>query len=143
MAMVVGSFAGLIAAYPAGALSDRFGRKAIIVPSTILSGLTMALFSYAPNALLFSAAFVLWGIATSVGGAAPAAYAGDSAPRGMNAAALSTYRMAGDAGYVLGPFLIGLMVDLYGTGPALMVGAVMIIFAAIAFAIWAPETHKR
>ena len=60
----------------------------------------------------------------------------------MNAAALSTYRMAGDAGYVLGPFLIGLMVDLYGTGPALMVGAVMIILAAIAFAIWAPESHK-
>ena len=55
-------------------------RKAIIVPATIMSGLTMALFSYAPNALLFSAAFVLWGIATSVGGAAPAAYAGDSAP---------------------------------------------------------------
>lgn len=141
-AMVIGSFAGLIAAYPAGALSDRFGRKAIIVPSTILSGLTMVLFSYAPNALLFSAAFVLWGIATSIGGAAPAAYAGDTAPKGMNAAALSTYRMAGDAGYVLGPFLIGVTVDFYGTGPALMVGAVLIVLSAIAFAIWAPETHK-
>ena len=141
-AMVLGSVAGLIAAYPAGALSDKFGRKAIIVPATLVTGLTMVMFSYAPDAIWFGAAFVLWGIATSVGGAAPAAYAGDSAPKGMNAAALSTYRMTGDAGYVLGPFLIGLMVDLQGTTTALMVSAGMISLTAIAFAMWAPESHK-
>ena len=47
--MVLGSVAGLIAAYPAGSLSDRFGRKAIIVPATIISGVTMALFCFAPS----------------------------------------------------------------------------------------------
>jgi MFS family permease len=141
-AMVIGSIAGLVAAYPAGALSDRYGRKAIIVPATIMTGATMMLFSYAPSAVWFAAAFVLWGIASSVGGAAPAAYAGDSAPKGMNAAALSTFRMTGDAGYVLGPFVVGLMVDLYGTTFALMTSAILIILAGIAFAMWAPESHK-
>lgn len=141
-AMVLGSVAGLVAAYPAGALSDRFGRKAIIVPSTIMTGATMLLFSYAPSALWFGVAFVLWGIASSVGGAAPAAYAGDSAPGGMNAAALSTYRMTGDAGYVLGPLVVGLIVDLYSPTFALLITAVMIILAGISFAIWAPESHK-
>ena len=142
LAMVLGSFAGLIAAYPAGALSDRFGRKAIIVPATILTGATMLLFAYAPNALWFAAAFVLWGTMTSIGGAAPAAYAADAAPKGMNAAALSTFRMTGDAGYVLGPLLIGVMVDIYGTTIALFVSAAMIVAAGAAFALWAPETHK-
>lgn len=142
LAMVLGSVAGLIAAYPAGALSDRFGRKAIIVPSTIVTGLTMVLFSYAPDAIWFGVAFVLWGVATSVGGAAPAAYAGDTAPKGMNAAALSTYRMTGDAGYVLGPLLVGLIVDLRGATAALIVCAVMISLSAVAFAAWAPESHK-
>lgn len=140
--MVLGSVAGLLAAYPAGALSDRWGRKAIIVPSTVLTGLVMVLFSSAPNVLWFSAAFVLWGIATSIGGAAPATYAGDSAPKGMNAAALSTFRMAGDAGYVIGPFAIGLMVDLQGTAFALIVGAALMVASGVAFAVWAPETHK-
>ena len=39
-----------------------------------------------------------------MGGAAPAAYAADSAPPGMNAAAIGAFRMTGDAGYVIGPF---------------------------------------
>jgi len=141
-AMVVGSFAGLAAAYPAGALADRYGRKVIIVPATMLSGLTMMMFCLAPSYWWFAAAFVVWGIAASVGGVAPAAYAGDSAPKGMNAAALSTFRMTGDAGYVLGPFVLGLAVDFYGAVFALMASAVMIAMAGLAFAIWAPETHK-
>ena len=53
IAMVLGSIGGLIAAYPAGALSDRYGRKAIIVPSTIVTGATMLLFCYAPDAFWF------------------------------------------------------------------------------------------
>lgn len=142
LAMVLGSVGGLLAAYPAGALSDRYGRRAIIVPSTIATGATMLLFCYAPDALWFGLGFVLWGIATLVGGAAPAAYAGDSAPKGMNAAALSTFRMAGDAAYVLGPFAMGLMVDLWSTTTALLVGMAMTFAAGLAFAIWAPESHK-
>ncbi|MGI9478932.1 MAG: MFS transporter [Hyphomicrobiaceae bacterium] len=142
LAMVLGSFAGLVAAYPAGALSDRFGRKVIIVPSMLATGVTMGLFCFAPTALWFGAAFVLWGIASSVGGAAPAAYAGDSAPRGMNAAALSTYRMTGDAGYVLGPLALGLIVDLFDTTVALAVSMMMCVVIGLAFAIWAPESHK-
>ncbi len=141
-AMVLGSIGGLIAAYPAGALSDRYGRKAIIVPSTIITGATMLLFCYAPDAFWFGLAFVLWGIATMVGGAAPAAYAGDTAPKGMNAAALSTYRMTGDAGYVLGPFVMGLLVDVYSTTVALLIGTAMTIGAGVAFTVWAPESHR-
>jgi MFS family permease len=141
--MVLGSVAGLIAAYPAGSLSDRFGRKAIIVPSTLLTGVTMALFCAAPSAAWFVAAFVLWGVATSVGGAAPAAYVGDSAPRGMNAAAMSTFRMTGDAGYVIGPFALGLVADFFGAVAALWVSAVLIASAGLAFAVFAPESHRR
>jgi MFS family permease len=141
--MVLGSVAGLMAAYPAGALSDRFGRKAIIVPSTLMTGITMALFCVAPSATWFVVAFVLWGVATSVGGAAPAAYAGDSAPRGMNAAAMSTFRMTGDAGYVIGPFALGLIADFYGAVTALWASAALISVVGLAFAVFAPESHKR
>jgi MFS-type transporter involved in bile tolerance (Atg22 family) len=102
----------------------------------------MLLFCYAPDAFWFGLAFVLWGIATMVGGAAPAAYAGDTAPKGMNAAALSTYRMTGDAGYVLGPFVMGLLVDVYSTTVALLIGTAMTIGAGVAFMVWAPESHR-
>jgi MFS family permease len=141
-AMMVGSVCGLLASYPAGALADRRGRKAVIVPTTIVSGVSMALFGLSDTYLIFVAAAILWGISSTVAGSAPTAYAADSAPPGMNAAAIGTYRTAGDAGYVIGPFALGAIVDFYGAMPALMVAAVAMTLSGIAFALYAPETFK-
>jgi MFS family permease len=142
-ALMLGSVAGLIAAYPAGWLADRFGRKAVIVPSTVVSGASMLLFCTAPTFGWFVAASVMWGVASSVGAAAPAAYAADSAPPGMNAAAISTYRMTGDAGYVIGPLALGLLSDAFGPGAAIAASAALLVLAGLAFAAFAPETHRR
>ena len=48
-ALAVGTVVGLLAAYPGGMLTDHFGRKAVIAPSTVLSGLSMLLFCVAPD----------------------------------------------------------------------------------------------
>ena len=80
-ALMVGSVCGLVAAYPAGSLADRFGRKTVIVPATVMTGVSMLLFCFAPTYAWFVAACIAWGVASSVGGSAPAAYAADSAPR--------------------------------------------------------------
>ena len=78
----------------------------------------------------------------SIGIAAPAAYAADSAPPGMNAAAMSAYRMTGDAGYVIGPLALGLVADIYGPVTALLGSAALLVLAGVAFAVLAPETHR-
>jgi MFS family permease len=141
-AMMLGSVSGLFAAYPAGWLTDQFGRKAVIVPATVMTGISMLLFCFAPSYLWFTAACIVWGIASSVGGAAPAAYAADSAPPGMNAAAMSMFRMTGDAGYVIGPLALGLIVDFYGPVEALLIGASLLVVVGLAFAVIAPETYR-
>lgn len=142
-ALMLGSIAGLIAAYPTGWLTDRFGRKAVIVPATLFSGTSMVLFCIAPSYGWFVAATIFWGISMSVGGSAPSVYAADSAPTGMNAAALSTFRMLSDAGYVVGPLALGLIVDLAGPITALLTGALLLVSVGIMFALFAPETHQR
>jgi MFS family permease len=133
---------GLLAAYPSGWLADRFGRKTVIVPATMMTGASMLLFCLAPNYGWFVAASVAWGVASSVGGSAPAAYAADSAPQGMNAAAMSSFRMVGDAGYVIGPLALGLVADLYGATVALLLGASLVIIVGALFAAVAPETYR-
>ncbi len=140
--LALGSGLGLLAAYPAGALADRFGRKPVIVPVTIVTGLSMCLFAFAGGYELFLAGCVVWGIASAVGGAAPAAYAADSAPPGMNAATMSTFRMVGDVGYVVGPLSLGLIADFAGTDIALLVAAACIMLAGVLFAFAAPETWR-
>lgn len=142
-AMMTGSMTGILAAYPAGWLTDRFGRKSVIVPVTALAGASMLLFCVAPSYPWFMAACMVWSIAISAGGAGPAAYAADSAPPGMNAAAMSTFRMTGDAGYVIGPIALGLLADIYGAVTALVTAAGLLVAVGMAFALLAPETHRR
>src|ERR1700712_1116357 len=100
-AMMVSGICGFVAAYPAGWLADQIGRKAVIVPSTVMTGMSMVLFCYAPSYAWFIAASVIWNISASISSTALAAYVADTAPAGMNASAMTTYRMTADARYVL------------------------------------------
>ena len=139
--MALGSVLGLMVAYPSGVLVDRYGRKAIIVPATMLTGVSLLIFCFAPSYFWFVVASIVWGIASAVAGAAPAAYAADTAPAGMNASAMSTYRMLADLGYVVGPIALGLTVDWYGASIALIVAASLKISMSALFARYAPETY--
>ena len=141
-AMMLGSVFGLGAAYPAGSVADRLGRKPVIVAATVMTGASMLLFALAGSYAAFLAASIVWGVASSVGGAAPAAYAAESAAPGMNAAAMSLYRMTADAGYVIGPLALGLIADVHGPNAALFVSATLLVLAGAAFALVAPETYR-
>ena len=140
--LALASLVGLALAYPAGVLVDRYGRKPVIAPATIMAGLSITLFLYAPSYAWFLAACVVWSIASGISGAAPAAYAADVAPPGMNAAAMSTYRMLGDLGYVVGPIALGLITDAISPDAALAVPAVLLVIVAALFARFAPESHR-
>jgi MFS family permease len=113
------------------------------VPATLVAGLSLGLFVWAPTYPWFVAACVVWGVATGLSAGAPAAYAADVAPAGMNAAAMSTYRMLGDVGYMLGPVALGSVADFFGVESALAVAASLLILVALAFARFAPETSGR
>jgi MFS family permease len=139
--LAVASLVGLALIYPSGVLVDRFGRKLLIVPATLMSAASMLVFIVAPSYGWFLTACVVWSLATGVSGAAPAAYAADVSPPGMNAAAMSAFRMLSDAGYVLGPIALGLVADLFGADVALATAAVLLAAAAFLFARYAPETR--
>src|SRR5256714_7437245 len=90
-----------------------------MVPATIGAGLAAGLFSLVPDFAWFLVACGLWGFALGITSDAPGAYAADTAPPGMNAAVMSTYRMLSDAGYVLGPILLGIIATTAGAPVAL------------------------
>ena len=140
--LALSSVVGLLLAYPAGVLVDRYGRKTIIVPATAAAGLSMLLFLTATSYAGFLTGCVVWSVAVGVSGAAPAAYAADVAPPGMNAAAMSTYRMLSDLGYVIGPIALGVVTDVAGGDAALTTSAALMVVVAALFARGAPETYR-
>ena len=144
LALAVGfySICGFVAAYPAGWLADQIGRKAVIVPSTVLTGMSMVLFCYAPSYAWFMAANILWSVAASISSSAPTAYVVDTAPAGMNASAMTAYRMTADAGYVLGPPGLGLLADLTSPSVAIISASVVLVAIGALFALTPPEKRS-
>ena len=142
LGLALASVVGLVVIYPSGVLVDRYGRKFVIVPATILAGLSLLLFLLASSYAWFLAGCVMWSIASGVGGAAPAAYAADVAPSGMNAAAMSAFRMLAHLGYVVGPIALGLAADLAGANVTLAGTALLLTGTALLFARFAPESHR-
>jgi MFS family permease len=140
--LALANLAGLVLAYPAGVLADRWGRKAVIVPAKLLSGVSLLLFIAAPSYAWFLVACVTWSLAVGASGGTPAAYAADVAPPGMNAAAMSTFRMLADLGYVVGPVLLGVVADALGADVALGATAALVVGVAVLFARLAPESHR-
>jgi MFS family permease len=138
---VPGSALALALVYPSGIVVDRYGRKTVIVPASLVAGTSLSVFLLAPSYAWFVAGCLVWGLASGLSGAAPAAYAADVAPAGMNAAAMSAYRMLGDIGYVLGPLALGGVTDLLGVETALAVAAALLVLVGLAFARFAPETY--
>ncbi len=138
----LGSILGLFVTYPAGMLVDRLGRKAVIVPATLLIGVSMLCFSFAPDYAWFLVACAVWGVAITASASAPAAYAADAAPHGMNAAAMGSYRMLSDVGYVAGPILLGWLGDTGGLDLPLWSAAAALFVMAGLFGWYAPETAR-
>jgi MFS family permease len=143
LGLALASLVGLAVVYPSGVLVDRYGRKSVIVPATFVAGISLLLFLLAPSYAWFLAGCVAWSLAVGVSGAAPAAYAADVAPPGMNAAAMSAFRMLADLGYVVGPIALGLTTDLVGADATLGATALLLAATALLFGRYAPESHRQ
>jgi DHA1 family multidrug resistance protein-like MFS transporter len=88
------------------------------------------------------AASIVWSVAASISSSAPAAYVVDTAPAGMNASAMTAYRMTADAGYVLGPPGLGLLADITSSTVALLSASVVLVSIGAIFAVTPPEKRS-
>lgn len=126
-----------------GILCDRFGRKAVIVPSSIVSGIALVLFTLSRSYTAFLLSGAVLGIGTGLAGPAPAAYVADIATPGSYGLTMGLYRTFGDVGVSVGPVLLGWIADRLGYGNALWVNAAMFLVSGAAFGLLARETVRR
>ena len=110
---------GLIGAPAGGWLTDRRGARTTALASGLFSGLSLMLVPVAlasPSQDLAAAAFaalvVLWSIGTSAQGPSLTAIGQLLAPAGGEAEALALPRAAGDAVFVIAPFVLGSVADM-------------------------------
>lgn len=129
--------------FPAGWLSDRFGRKPVMVPGIFLAGIGLFLFTIAGSVPMMFLAAIIMGVGTGVAGPAPAAYIADLAPPGQTSLAMGLYRTFGDLGFIIGPIALGFIAETSGMAAALNINVVLLVGIGILLAFAAKETAGR
>lgn len=130
----------IVCALLLGGLSDRVGRKRVIVWSLLAVCAAAAGFALPMSPWLFIVLILAFGLATSIGGPVPAAYVAEIAEGARRGPAIGVYRTVGDLAGIAGPIVIGFSIHLLGFGIAILVSAAVPLVAALFFAAFARET---
>lgn len=132
-------FMTFIALFLVGTLADRVGRKAVIIPSWLAMALAVALMGSLSGFGPYVGSVVLFGLAFGIGIPVPAVYVADAAGDDNQGTAIGVFRSFTDMGAVIGPLLMGWIIDLADIGAGLLANAVLILVAVVAFALLAPN----
>lgn len=144
---------GILAAlYPAvwglgqlytGALSDRIGRKPLIVGGMIVQALAIAWIGATSSFTTWAVGAVLLGAGTAMVYPTLLAAIGDVANPTWRARAVGVYRLWRDSGFAVGALLAGILADLVSINAAIYAIAALTGLSGIVVAIRMNETHLR
>ena len=148
----IGRIGVLAALYPAvwglgqlytGALSDRIGRKPLIVGGMLTQAVAIAWIAATGN-------FAAWAIGAMVLGAGTAmvyptllAAIGDVAHPEWRARSVGIYRLWRDSGFAVGALLAGILADLVSIPAAIYAVAALTALSGLGVAVRMYETHPR
>ena len=142
---------GLLAAlYPAvwgatqlftGALSDRLGRKGLIVGGMFVQALGLALVVTGASLPRFALGQTLLGLGTAMVYPTFLAAIGDVAHPSWRASAMGVFRLWRDLGYAIGALSVGLVADALGISAALWAVVLVTAGSGALVAVRMRETH--
>jgi MFS family permease len=133
----------LAALYPAtsgfgqlvtGPLSDRIGRKPLIVWGMLVQGVGIGVIAATATTASFVVGSILLGVGTAMVYPTLLAAIGDVAHPSWRGSAVGVYRLWRDLGYVGGAVLAGLVIDASGTSALLWIVAALTAGSGIAYA---------
>ncbi|CAN5173648.1 MFS transporter [soil metagenome] len=127
--------------WPAGRVTDRRGRRPVLIGGTSLSAVALGLLVLPASLPVFLSSMVLMGAGSALLTVAPVAVLGDVAPA-RGGSVIAVFQMASDVGAMTGPLVANALVDYVGYGAGFGLTAVVMLVAA-GLAIAMPETRGR
>ena len=132
--------AWLAALYPAvwgiaqlgtGTLSDRVGRRPLIVGGLLVQALALAGFASLNGFIPWAVSAVVLGVGTAAVYPTLIAQAGDLVAPKSRASAIGLYRLWRDLGYVVGALFAGLLTDLLGFRATILIIALVLVGSSL------------
>ena len=122
----------------AGQLSDHRGRRFMLKVGSTVTWIGMAMFLFAGHKSIFILAMMIIGFGTAFLSTTPSAIVADVIT-GKSGKVIGFFQMAGDAGMMVGPVLIGFLADVYNFQTAFT--ATLVIYSITVLLAWRmPET---
>ena len=134
--------AGNVAAViPSGRLSDRTGRRPLLIIGLAVTGVATAVVGLAPSLPLFLAGALVAGAATGVfTSPQQAAVADIIGSKARGGTAVATFQMMSDFGAIVGSYGVGQLAQHLSFGWAFAISGVILVLASIGW-MFAPETR--
>jgi len=136
------SISGMAGSALGGALTDRMGRKTVIIASLLLSSLSALGMGFAPTLQIFTVIVVVVGTLASIGGPAHEAVVADLLPPNKRAEGYGIIRVAFNLAVIIAPPIAGLLIaKSYLT--LFIVDAVISIISVFIVLFVLPETKPQ
>ncbi len=122
----------------AGPLSDRLGRRTLIVGGLLLQALALVGFAALQGFVPWAAAAVVLGVGTGAIYPTLIAQVGDLVQPAARASAVGRYRLWRDLGYVVGALMAGLLTDWLGFQSTLVIIALLLVGSGVLARMYLP-----
>lgn len=124
----------------AGRLSDERGRRFILIVGTSIAMVGIICMTLTLNPAMYILTMAILGLGNAFLATAPATIVGDLI-EGKGGQVIALFQMAGDAGMIVGPVVVGFIADHYGYRAAFGLSG-LVFCIAIVLSIKMPETRK-
>jgi MFS family permease len=143
LALATFAIGNIAAVIPSGYLSDRVGRRKLLIVGLTVSAVTTVLVGYTSSLPVFLAAAFVTGAATGVFvSPQQAAVADIVGNKSRGGTAVATFQMMADLGSIVGSLTVGQVAEHASYAAAFLVSGGILLAAAIGW-VFAPETRGR
>lgn len=142
LVFAVFSISGFVGSAIGGALTDRMGRKGVIIFSLVLSSLSALGMGFAPTLAIFVAVSVIVGTLSSIGGPAHEAVVADLLPENKRAEGYGIIRVVFNLAVIIAPAVAGLLIA-RSYILLFIVDAIISLLSATIVIFFLPETKPK
>lgn len=129
--------------YPAGSLSDTWGRKNILLASFVIFLIAYLGFALTRNVLLVAALFVFYGLYQGIFRAVGKSFASDFVPEQLRASAVGWYNTTVGLLQLVASVVAGLLWDRIGHAAVFYYGAIFAVVGSIGLLLLIPAKQDR